>query len=146
MRAREAFNFGLIDGVNGAAGLVIGLVSADAAAAVIFVALLSRAGASGVSMAGAEFESDTSSSTRRERAIRVGAMWAGYVIAALAPGLGFAADRRAGLLVFVPTTILILLAVSWFRAGRVGWPRAILTTLAIFTLAIGAGFAAGAAG
>ena len=42
--------FGLIDGLNGMVGLVIGLTRAGAAASLIFVALLARAGSSAVSI------------------------------------------------------------------------------------------------
>lgn len=53
----QAGLFGLIDGLNGMVGLVIGLSRVHAVTAVIFTALLARAGSSAVSMAGAQYES-----------------------------------------------------------------------------------------
>jgi carbon monoxide dehydrogenase subunit G len=60
----DAALFGLIDGLNGAVGLIIGLLHVHAGAALIFVAILSRAGASCVSMAGAQFESSDASARK----------------------------------------------------------------------------------
>jgi hypothetical protein len=52
---KDQYLFGMVDGINGAVGLVIGLLRSHAAAQIILVALLSRAGSSAVSMAGAEY-------------------------------------------------------------------------------------------
>jgi hypothetical protein len=138
---REKALFGLVDGLNGAVGLTIGLLRAHAAAALIFVALLARAGSSSVSMAGAQYESDDSAPSGAVRWGRVAAMGLGYLTSALLPGLGFAFSRQLGIAVFVPVTI-----VTWTRAGREGWLRAAATTLIIFVLAVAAGLAASFAG
>jgi hypothetical protein len=137
--------FGLIDGLNGAVGLIIGLLHSHAAAAIIFVALLARAGSSSVSMAGAQFESDDSSA-RMAKASKVAAMGAGYLASALLPGIGFAFSVRAGAIVFIPVTIIILTAITWARSHRVGWLKAAITTIVIFVLAVGAGLLASLAG
>ena len=142
----QAGLFGLIDGLNGMVGLVIGLMRVHAIATVIFVALLARSGSSSVSMAGAQYESDDTASSRRVRWGRIAAMGAGYLASALLPGLGFSVSTHAGLIVFIPATILILAVITWFRSGKVGWPVAALTTLTIFALAVGAGFLASLAG
>lgn len=142
----QAGLFGLIDGLNGMAGLVIGLTRVHAAAAVVFTALLARAGSSSVSMAGAQYASDESLAPPRLRWARITAMGLGYLISALIPGLGFSASTRAGLIVFIPATVVILAGITWFRAGRAGWRMAAVTTLVIFIVAAGAGFAASLAG
>jgi len=138
--------FGLIDGLNGMVGLVIGLLRVHAVAAVIFVALLARAGSSSVSMAGAQYESADPGESRRQRWSRVAAMGLGYLASALTPGLGFAVSTRAGLIVFIPVTAAILAGITWFRSSTAGWLRAALTTAVIFILAVGAGLAASLAG
>lgn len=138
----QAGLFGLIDGLNGAVGLTIGLLHSGAAAQLILVALLSRAGSSSVSMAGAQYESDDVSPTRRVKAGRVAAMGCGYLCSALLPGLGFAHSIRTGLIVFIPVTVAILVAITAFRAGHVGWARAGATTVTIFILAVAAGLLA----
>ncbi len=138
----DAALFGLIDGLNGAVGLIIGLLHVHAAAALIFVAILSRAGASCVSMAGAQFES-ADTSARRVRYLRVSAMGLGYLSSALLPGLGFAFGIRPGVIVFVPVTVAILAAIIWTRSRRVGWLKAAITTVVIFLLAVAAGLLAG---
>jgi VIT1/CCC1 family predicted Fe2+/Mn2+ transporter len=143
---REKALFGLVDGLNGAVGLTIGLLRAHAAAALIFVALLARAGSSSVSMAGAQYESDDSAPSGAVRWGRVAAMGLGYLTSALLPGLGFAFSRQLGIAVFVPVTIVVLTVVTWTRAGREGWLRAAATTLIIFVLAVAAGLAASFAG
>ena len=142
----QAGLFGLIDGLNGMVGLVIGLMRVHALAAVVFVALLARAGSSSISMAGAEYESDDTAGSRRVRWGRIAAMGCGYLTSALVPGLGFSVSTHAGLIMFIPATILILMAITWFRSGKVGWPVAAATTLTIFALAVGAGFLASLAG
>lgn len=142
----QAGLFGLIDGLNGMVGLVIGLMRVRAVAAVIFVALLARAGSSSVSMAGAQYESDDTAPSKRVRWGRIAAMGCGYLTSALVPGLGFSVSTHAGLIVFVPATILVLVVITWFRSGKVGWWRAAATTLTIFMLAVGAGFLASLAG
>jgi hypothetical protein len=130
----DAALFGLIDGLNGAVGLIIGLLHVHAAAALIFTAILARAGASCVSMAGAQFES-SDTSARKVRYTRVAAMGTGYLCSALLPGLGF-----------IPVTLVILAAITWTRSRRVGWLKAAVTTLVIFVLAVGAGLLAGLVG
>lgn len=136
----------MVDGVNGMVGLTIGLLRAHAAAALIFVALLARAGSSSVSMAGAQFESDDSSASRRVKAGRVAAMGLGYLTSALVPGLGFVHSVRTGLIVFIPATVVVLFCITWFRAGRSGWVKAGATTVTIFILAVAAGLLASLAG
>ena len=71
---REQALFGLIDGLNGAVGLTIGLLRLRSAADVILVALLARAGSSAVSMAGAQYQADESGGTRFVRMSRVAAI------------------------------------------------------------------------
>jgi hypothetical protein len=128
-------------------GLVIGLTRVHAAAAVIFTALLARAGSSAVSMAGAQYESDDDPDAgQRLRWLRIAAMGFGYLVSALLPGLGFGFGARAGWLVFVPLTAVMLAAITAFRAGRAGWVKAAGTTLVIFGLAVGAGLLASMAG
>lgn len=135
--------FGLIDGLNGAVGLVIGLLHSHAGAQLVFVALLSRAGSSAVSMAGAEYEADDAvPMTRKVKSGRIAAMGLGYLTSALLPGLGFAVSTRAGLIVFIPATAAILCAITWFRSQKAGWLKAGATTFTIFALAVAAGLAA----
>jgi hypothetical protein len=142
----QAGLFGLIDGLNGMVGLVIGLMRVHAVATVIFVALLARAGSSSVSMAGAQYESDDTAPSKRVRWGRIAAMGSGYLTSALVPGLGFSVSKHTGLIVFIPATVLVLVVITWFRAGKVGWLVATATTLTIFALAVGAGFLASLAG
>src|ERR1035441_4511259 len=134
--------FGLVDGLNGAVGLVIGLERSHAAAALIFVALLARAGSSSVSMAGAQYEADDTAPDQTVRWGRVGAMGIGYLVAALAPGIGFLGGNRPGFIVFVPATVVILSVITWTRSRQAGWLKATLTTLVIFVLAVAAGLLA----
>ena len=134
--------FGLVDGINGAVGLVIGLVDSHAGAEIILVALLSRAWSSGVSMAGAQYESDASGDPRRLVFGRVGAMGAGYLTSATLPGLGFAFGIHAGLIVFIPATLLVLATIIWFRSRHERLVVATATTLVIFGLAVLTGFLA----
>ena len=144
---RKQALFGFVDGINGAVGLVIGLLHSHAAAALIFVALLARAGSSAVSMAGAEFESgEDPDAGSRVRAGRVTAMGLGYLTSALAPGLGFAFGVRPGLIVFIPAAAAVLAVITWSRSRQAGWPKATATTLIIFLLAVGAGLLASLAG
>jgi hypothetical protein len=119
---REKALFGLIDGLNGAVGLVIGLLHSHAAASLIFVALLARAGSSSVSMAGAQYEADDSTPDQAIRWGRVAAMGVGYLASALVPG--------------------ILAAITWTRSRSTGWLKAAVTTVVIFALAVGAGLLA----
>lgn len=142
----QAGLFGLIDGLNGMVGLVIGLSRVHAAAAVILTALMARAGSSAVSMAGAQYESGDAEPSARVRWGRIAAMGGGYLTSALLPGLGFIASFRAGWAFFVPATLVILTGITWFRSGSTGWPRAAVTTLVIFALAVGAGLLASLAG
>jgi hypothetical protein len=130
--------FGLIDGLNGMVGLVIGLGRSGEAAAVIFTAVMSRAGSSAVSMAGAQYQAGDRRVGPPVRWARIAAMAVGYLISAVIPALGFAFNLHAGWAVFVPATAAILFAITWFRSGRDGWVRAVVTTLLIFTLAVGA--------
>lgn len=143
---KDQYLFGLVDGLNGLAGLVIGLLHVHAAAAIIFTAILARAGASCVSMAGAQYESDNSSPTLRARMAKVGAMGVGYLTSALLPGLGFAFNIHLGIVVFIPVTAVVLAAITWTRSRRVGWVKAAITTIVIFVLAVGAGLLAGLVG
>jgi hypothetical protein len=136
----------LIDGVNGAVGLVIGLLGSGAGPAIVLAALLARAGSSAVSMAGAEYEANDDKVSRRVRVNRVAAMGGGYLTSALLPGLGFAVSSSVGLSVFIPATIAILLLISWFRHRKVGWVSALMTTLIVFFLAVGAGLLASLVG
>ena len=143
---REQFVFGLVDGINGAAGLVIGLLGSSASSAIILTALTARAGSSAVSMAGAQYQSDQSELPRKLRLGRVAAMGGGYLTSALLPGLGFAVGIEVGVAVFVPSAAVILVVIAWARHRRAGWAKAVLTTLAIFAMAIGAGLLASAVG
>ena len=118
---REQALFGLIDGLNGAVGLTIGLLRLRSAADVILVALLARAGSSAVSMAGAQYQADESGGTRFVRMSRVAAMGLGYVASAIAPGLGFAFSVRAGVVVAIPVTAAVLAVIIWVRSKSVGW-------------------------
>jgi hypothetical protein len=77
---------------------------------------------------------------------KIAAMGGGYLASALLPGLGFAFGYRAGWEVFVPSTVAVLAAVTWFRSGTVGWVKAAVTTIVIFVLAVGAGLLASLAG
>lgn len=138
--------FGCVDGLNGMVGLVIGLMRVHALSSVIFVALLARAGSSSISMAGAEYESDEDSPSRRIKMGKVTAMGLGYLSSALVPGLGFAFNVRVGLAVFIPASVTVLVAITWFRSGRSGWVRAGATTVTIFILAVAAGLLASLAG
>jgi hypothetical protein len=139
---RDRFLFGLVDGINGAVGLVIGLLRSHAAAQIILVGLLARAGSSGVSMAGAQYESDDTGDPRRLVFGRVAAMGAGYLCSALLPGLGFALGIRVGLIIFIPATLLILATITWFRSRHERLRVATATTLVIFGLAVLTGFLA----
>jgi VIT1/CCC1 family predicted Fe2+/Mn2+ transporter len=134
--------FGLVDGLNGAVGLIIGLSRSHAAAQLIFVALLARAGSSSVSMAGAQYEADDSAPNQKIRWGRVAAMGAGYLASALLPGAGFAFNLHAGWVILIPTTLAILSAITWTRAKKAGWVKAAATTALIFILAVAAGLAA----
>lgn len=138
----QAGLFGLTDGLNGMVGLVTGLMRVHTAASVIFVALLARAGASGVSMAGAQYQSEGPEVRTRVRWGRIAAMGFGYSLSALVPGLGFAISTRAGLIFFIPATIAVLAGITWFRSGKIGWRKATTTTLIIFVLAVAAGLLA----
>jgi hypothetical protein len=140
--------FGLIDGLNGMVGLVIGLSRSHAAASLIFVALLARAGSSSVSMAGAQYQAGDQDASRRVRWGRIAAMGFGYLISALVPGSGFAVSTELGWAVFIPATAVILTGIMWFRSSQpgIGWAKAAATTLTIFVLAVGAGFLASLAG
>ncbi len=142
---REKALFGLIDGLNGAVGLTIGLLHAHAAATLVFVALLARAGSSAVSMAGAQFQSGSETNNRLRMGL-VTAMGLGYLTSALLPGLGFAFGLRPGVLVFVPASIAILIVITWARAHHDGWPKASMTTLVVFVLAVATGLLASLAG
>ena len=137
---------GLVDGLNGMVGLVIGLSRAGEAAAVIFVALMSRAGSSAVSMAGAQYQAGDPGVPGRVRWGRITSMGCGYLTSALVPGLGFSVSARLGWLVFIPATAAILAAITWFRSAADGWVRAAVTTVVIFVLAVAAGLAASLAG
>jgi hypothetical protein len=139
---REKALFGLIDGLNGAVGLVIGLLHSHAAASLIFVALLARAGSSSVSMAGAQYEADDSTPDQAIRWGRVAAMGVGYLASALVPGIGFAYSTHLGVIIFVPACIVILAAITWTRSRSTGWLKAAVTTVVIFALAVGAGLLA----
>lgn len=143
---RQQALFGLIDGLNGAVGLTIGLLRLRSAADVILVALLARAGSSAVSMAGAQYQADESGGTRLVRATRVAAMGLGYIASAVAPGLGFAFSVRAGVVVAIPATVAVLAAIIWVRSKSVGWAKAAITTVTIFLLAVGAGLLASLVG
>lgn len=138
--------FGLVDGLNGAVGLTIGLLRSHAAAALIFVALLARAGSSSVSMAGAQYEADDSAPDQAIRWGRVAAMGAGYLASALVPGLGFLVGIHMGMIVFVPAAIAVLAVITWTRARSTGWLKAAITTIVIFILAVAAGLLASLAG
>lgn len=142
----QAGLFGLIDGLNGMVGLVIGLMRDRAAASLIFVALLARAGSSSVSMAGAQYEADDTPASRRVRWGKVTAMGCGYLTSALLPGIGFSVSTAAGLAVFIPATVVVLVCITWFRSGRAGWAHAAATTALIFGLAVAAGLLASLAG
>ena len=143
---REQALFGLIDGLNGAVGLTIGLLRLRSAADVILVALLARAGSSAVSMAGAQYQADESGGTHFVRMSRVAAMGLGYLASAIAPGLGFAFSVRAGVVVAIPVTAAVLAVIIWVRSRSVGWVKAAVTTVAIFLLAVGAGLLASLVG
>lgn len=77
--------FGLIDGLNGMVGLVVGLGRSGEAAAVIFAAVLSRAGSSAVSMAGAQYQAGDRGVGPLVRWARIAAMAIGYLISAIIP-------------------------------------------------------------
>lgn len=139
---REKALFGLIDGLNGAVGLVIGLLHSHAASVIIFVALMARAGSSSVSMAGAQYQADNTAHSRMTRWGRVAAMGLGYLTSALVPGIGFAISTRVGLVIFAPATLLILGTIIWYRSGEAGWLKATTTSLLIFVLAVAVGLAA----
>ena len=106
------------------------------------MALLSRAGSSGVSMAGAQYESDDTGDPQRLVFGRVAAMGAGYLCSALLPGLGFALGIHVGLIIFIPGTLLILATITWFRSRYERLWVATATTLVIFGLAVLTGFLA----
>ncbi len=143
---REKALFGLIDGLNGAVGLIIGLLHAHAAPALIFIALMARAGSSSVSMAGAQYQADTTATSRLTKWGCVIAMGLGYLTSALIPGLGFAFSTRVGLAIFIPATVLILGTITWYRSGEAGWVKAAATTLVIFVVAVVVGLAASVVG
>lgn len=143
---REKALFGLIDGLNGAVGLIIGLLHSHAASVIIFVALMARAGSSSVSMAGAQYQADNTAHSAWAKWGRVAAMGLGYLTSALLPGIGFAVNTHVGLLIFVPATLLILGTIVWYRSSEAGWLRAAATTLIIFVLAVVVGLAASLAG
>jgi hypothetical protein len=142
----QASLFGFVDGVNGLTGLIFGLLLAHTTSAIIFTAILARAWSSAISMAGAEYESDTEPASRKVKIGKVAAMGLGYLASAMLPGLGFASSIRAGLAVFIPAVIVVLAVITWFRSGRSGWVKAGLTTVTIFTLAVAAGLLASLAG
>jgi hypothetical protein len=93
-------------------------------------------------MAGAQYESGEAEADQRLRWLRIAAMGLGYLTSALVPGLGFGISAQDGWAVFVPMTVLILAGITWFRASTVGWVRAVVTTMAIFGMAVGAGLLA----
>lgn len=142
----QASLFGFVDGINGLTGLIIGLLFSHAASAIIFTAILARAWSSSVSMAGAQFESDTEQASRKVKAGKVTAMGLGYLASAMLPGLGFGLGIRAGIAVFIPAVVIVLAVITWFRAGRSGWVKAGATTVTIFILAVAAGLLASLAG
>jgi phosphatidylglycerophosphate synthase len=139
---REKALFGLIDGLNGAVGLTIGLLHAHAASVLIFIALVARAGSSSVSMAGAQYQADDSAPNSITRWSRVGAMGLGYITSALLPGIGFAISTQMGLIVFVPMTLVVLSTIIWYKSASVGWLKSAYTTFIIFTLAVAVGLGA----
>ena len=136
---RQQYLFGLMDGLNGAVGLVIGLLNSSAAASVILVALLSRAFSSSISMAGAQYQSDEVPAGRARRTM---AMGVGYLSSAALPGVGFTVSIHAGVAVFIPSAVVILGVIIWVRHEHGGWVKATVTTLTIFVLAVAAGFLA----
>lgn len=142
----QAGLFGFVDGVNGLTGLVVGLLLSHAASALIFTAILARAWSSAISMAGAEYESDAEPVSRKVKTGKVTAMGLGYLASAMIPGLGFGVGIRAGLALFIPAVVVVLVVITWFRSGRSGWVRAGATTVTIFILAVAAGLLASLAG
>jgi hypothetical protein len=134
--------FGIIDGLNGAIGLIVSLLWAKAATGLIVAALLARAGSSSISMGGAEYETDADEETRRVRLERVLAMMAGYLISALVPGAGFLISRHVGTIWVFPTTAACLGAIIWARSRLHPLKSAVLLTLGIFGAAVGAGILA----
>ena len=137
---REKSLFGLIDGLNGATGLIVGLLMVQASVRTILVALLAVGGASTVSMAGAEYLSDEPNDKVLLK--KVVAMGLGFLAGTLLPGLGFIFSVGCGALLLVPMAALLLLIVIRFRADKAGWTKASVATIVIFGLAVGAGLLA----
>src|ERR1035437_5950842 len=116
--------FGAVDGLNGAVGLLVGLLAAHAATNLIVVGIIAQAIPSTVSMAGAEFESDEETETRHVRLAKVAAMAIGFLGASIAPAAGFFFSRHLGVAALPPICTTLLFAISAKRPERHGWLNA----------------------
>ena len=143
MKIKEFKNqalFGMIDGINGSAAVVVSLLISRVAAAGILAAILSKSFGSTVSMAGAEDETDDSNKRlRRERTLGMGV---GYMIGSALCGMGFFINETVGIIVFSIVTTIILISIAGFKASKLGWRKSLGKTLLIFCAAVGSAFLA----
>jgi len=133
--------FGSLDGVNGVAGLVLGLFAGHAHVSLIVAAVAASGAANAMSMAHGEFVSDDSGRLVDQLA-RTAAMAVAFSVAALAPPVGFLVSRTAGLVTMAVLTPAILGAIAHSRSRRHGWRNAALVVGSGYALCALAGLAA----
>ncbi len=133
--------FGACDGLNGACGLIFGLLHGHATRAALAVAVVASAGSNTWSMAGGEFTADEEGNTR-EQITRALIMAIAFFIAAFAPGSGYLFSREAGNITLAVFTPMILGAIVLLRLLKHRWLPAILTVGIVFALAAGTGYLA----
>jgi VIT1/CCC1 family predicted Fe2+/Mn2+ transporter len=139
-KLKAQFLMGFVDGLNGTVAIILAMVlTLHSAANAITVAILAKAVSSGVSMGGAQYQEDEQMGVKYQRFPRVASMALGYLFSALVPVIGYFVSRSVGNWLLVPTTVLCLLVIVSFNARRDGWLKSSLTTLIIFTVAVGAG-------
>jgi VIT1/CCC1 family predicted Fe2+/Mn2+ transporter len=139
-KLKAQFLMGFVDGLNGTVAIILAMVlTLHSAANAITVAILAKAVSSGVSMGGAQYQEDEQMGVKNQRIPRVISMALGYLFSALVPVVGYFVSRSIGNWLLVPTTALCLLIIVLFNAKRDGWLKSSLTTLIIFTIAVGAG-------
>jgi VIT1/CCC1 family predicted Fe2+/Mn2+ transporter len=137
---KAQFLMGFVDGLNGTVAIILAMVlTLHSPAKAITVAILAKAISSGVSMGGAQYQEDEQMGVKYQRIPRVISMALGYLFSALVPVVGYFVSRSVGNWLLIPSTALCLLIIVLFNAKRDGWLRSSLTTLIIFTVAVGAG-------
>jgi hypothetical protein len=139
-RLKSSYIFGLIDGLNGAVGLIVSLSWHKAGSVLIITALLARAGSSAVSMGGAQYMADEHKDSYKH--LRVVAMIGGYLTSALGTGVGFLFSQSLGHIVTIIVSVVCLAVIVYARSRtQVLW-KALLVTLGIFGTAVGVGIGA----